>query len=127
MYYCNPSPAKKQLLDTFSYKPQEFRHQDLISMLENISLLTESNSSAAAATTEWVEKKIREITENIWKINNTSKKFVKSDTKWKIFFFINHSGSEKLKKVQTKKLVKSNKSILRGNFFNIFHENQVKF
>ena len=33
----------------------------------------------------------------------------------------------KLKKVQTKKLVKSNKSILREIFFNIFHENQVKF
>ena len=44
MYYCNPSPAKKQLLETFSYKPQEFRHQDLISMMENISLLTEKNS-----------------------------------------------------------------------------------
>ena len=52
MYYCNPSPAKKQLLESFSSKPQEFRHQDLISMMENISLLTETNSKEATAATE---------------------------------------------------------------------------
>ena len=120
MYYCNPSPAKKQLLDTFSYRPQEFRPQDLISMLENISLLTESNSSAAAATTEWVEKKIREITENIWKINNTSKKFVKSDTQNGKYFFIIHSGPEKFKKSKPKNSW-NEMNQFHGIYFDIFH------
>jgi len=45
MYYCNPSESKKNLLETFTFKPQEFKHQDLVDQLENISLLTESTSS----------------------------------------------------------------------------------
>lgn len=49
MYYCNPSESKKYLLDTFTFKPQEFKHQDLVDQLENISLLTEEPSSSKAA------------------------------------------------------------------------------
>jgi len=45
MYYCNPSESKKRLLETFTFKPQEFKHQDLVDQLENISLLTEPTSS----------------------------------------------------------------------------------
>jgi len=46
MYYCNPSDAKKTVLETFTFKPNEFRHQDLISIMENISLLTEATVAA---------------------------------------------------------------------------------
>lgn len=46
MFYCNPSPSKKELLETFTFKPQEFKHQDLISIMENISLLTEATVAA---------------------------------------------------------------------------------
>jgi len=45
MYYCNPSESKRKILETFTFKPQEFKHQDLVDQLENISLLTESTSS----------------------------------------------------------------------------------
>jgi len=45
MYYCNPSSSKKALLETFTHKPAEFKHQDLLAQLENISLLTESPST----------------------------------------------------------------------------------
>ena len=53
MYYCNPSESKKYLLDTFTFKPQEFKHQDLVDQLENISLLTEEPSSSKAAK-KWI-------------------------------------------------------------------------
>ena len=45
MYYCNPSESKKSLLEKFTFKPQEFKHQDLVDQLENISLLTENPST----------------------------------------------------------------------------------
>jgi len=48
MYYCNPSESKKYLLDTFTFKATEFKHQDLVDQLENISLLTEEPSSSKA-------------------------------------------------------------------------------
>ena len=54
MFYCNPSPSKKELLETFTFKPQEFKHQDLISIMENISLLTEAT---VAAKTEQSKQK----------------------------------------------------------------------
>lgn len=38
LYYCNPSEDKINLMKSFLYKPMEFKHQDLISQLENISL-----------------------------------------------------------------------------------------
>ena len=58
MYFCNPNQAKKQLLETFTFRPNEFHHQDLISQIENISLLTEEKltPSAAAARTSSSEK-----------------------------------------------------------------------
>ena len=58
MYFCNPNPAKRQLLETFTFQPNEFHHQDLISQIENISLLTEEKltPSAAAARTSSSEK-----------------------------------------------------------------------
>lgn len=40
LYYCNPSEEKVSLMEKFLYKPMEFKHQDLIAQLENISLLT---------------------------------------------------------------------------------------
>lgn len=49
MYYCNPSAAKKSLLETFTFKPAEFKHQDLVGQIENISLLTESPSSSSTS------------------------------------------------------------------------------
>lgn len=52
MFYCNPSDSKKKLLETFTFKPQEFKHQDLISIMENISLLTEASPATVAAKTE---------------------------------------------------------------------------
>lgn len=39
LYYCNPSPAKQDLLVKFSSHPDEFRHHDLIAEMENIALL----------------------------------------------------------------------------------------
>lgn len=42
MFYCNPSSARQKLLETFTHKPTEFRHQDLVAQVENISLLTET-------------------------------------------------------------------------------------
>lgn len=49
MYYCNPSESKKSLLETFTFKPQDFKHQDLVDQLENLSLLTESMDLSAKA------------------------------------------------------------------------------
>ncbi len=46
MYYCNPEEDKIQLLETFAKRPAEFKHQDLIANIENISL----NAATAAAT-----------------------------------------------------------------------------
>ena len=48
MYFCNPNQAKKQLLETFTFQPNEFHHQDLISQIENISLLTEEESTSSS-------------------------------------------------------------------------------
>ena len=58
MYFCHPNQAKKKLLETFTFQPNEFHHQDLISQIENISLLTEEKltPSAAAARTSSSEK-----------------------------------------------------------------------
>ena len=43
MYYCNPSPEKRKLLETFTKTPDQFKHVDLVAQLENISLLTTPN------------------------------------------------------------------------------------
>jgi ATP synthase F1 complex assembly factor 1 len=39
MYYCNPEEDKIKLLDTFTQKPAEFKHQDLIAQLDTVNLL----------------------------------------------------------------------------------------
>ncbi len=49
MYYCNPSESKRSLLNTFTFKPEEFKYQDLVAQMENISLLTESPVSSSAS------------------------------------------------------------------------------
>ena len=56
MYFCNPNQAKKQLLETFTFRPNEFHHQDLISQIENISLLTEELTSSSALGASSSEK-----------------------------------------------------------------------
>ncbi|KAL6445497.1 hypothetical protein ACFW04_000815 [Cataglyphis niger] len=40
LYYCNDNKDRLQLLETFTYKPNEFKHMDLIVQLETISLKT---------------------------------------------------------------------------------------
>lgn len=39
MFYCIHNEAKLQLLETFTKKPDEFKHMDLIKEVENIQLL----------------------------------------------------------------------------------------
>uniref|UniRef100_A0A1I8Q8D4 ATP synthase mitochondrial F1 complex assembly factor 1 n=1 Tax=Stomoxys calcitrans TaxID=35570 RepID=A0A1I8Q8D4_STOCA len=39
MFYCKNDPAKQQLLETFTSKPDEFKHMDLIKEVENIQLV----------------------------------------------------------------------------------------
>ena len=39
MYYCKPSEAKLKLLNTFTKKPNEFKHSDLIEQMEDLSLM----------------------------------------------------------------------------------------
>ena len=39
MYYCNPSSEKLDLLMSFTEKPSEFKHMDLVAQLESISLV----------------------------------------------------------------------------------------
>ena len=39
MYYCNATPEKLALLEAFTEKPSEFRHMDLVSQMESISLV----------------------------------------------------------------------------------------
>lgn len=43
LYYATDHPHRKQLLDTFTHKPDEFKHMDLIAQLETISLDIPSN------------------------------------------------------------------------------------
>lgn len=38
LYYCNDNEQRLQLLETFTHKPNEFKHMDLIAQLETISL-----------------------------------------------------------------------------------------
>nr|XP_012222808.1 PREDICTED: ATP synthase mitochondrial F1 complex assembly factor 1 [Linepithema humile] len=38
LYYCNDNKQRLQLLETFTQKPNEFKHMDLIAQLETISL-----------------------------------------------------------------------------------------
>ena len=57
MYYCHPNPVKKQLLEAFTFKPNDFHHQDLISQIENISLLTESPLTKTATSASASSKK----------------------------------------------------------------------
>lgn len=40
LYYCNDNEQRLQLLETFTSKPNEFKHMDLIAQLETISLET---------------------------------------------------------------------------------------
>lgn len=38
LYYCNDNEQRLNLLETFTHKPNEFKHMDLITQLETISL-----------------------------------------------------------------------------------------
>lgn len=38
LYYCTDDPARTKLLETFTEKPDEFKHMDLVAQLETISL-----------------------------------------------------------------------------------------
>ena len=38
LYYCKPSEEKLALMRTFSERPMEFRHQDLIDQVNKLSL-----------------------------------------------------------------------------------------
>jgi len=48
MYYCNPSKEKRDLMEIFTHKPEEFKHSDLIAQVENISLLTAAPTAGEA-------------------------------------------------------------------------------
>ena len=39
MYYCDATPEKLALLESFAENPSEFRHMDLVAQLESISLV----------------------------------------------------------------------------------------
>ncbi|XP_075148931.1 ATP synthase mitochondrial F1 complex assembly factor 1 [Haematobia irritans] len=39
MFYCKNDPAKQKLMETFTLKPDEFKHMDLIKEVENIQLV----------------------------------------------------------------------------------------
>ena len=39
MYYCDATPEKLALLESFTENPSEFRHMDLVAQLESISLV----------------------------------------------------------------------------------------
>ena len=52
MFYCNPSLEKRELMDTFTNRPEQFKHADLIAQIENVSLLTAAPSSAPAAASQ---------------------------------------------------------------------------
>ena len=39
MYYCDATPEKLALLESFTEKPSEFKHMDLVAQMESISLL----------------------------------------------------------------------------------------
>jgi len=56
MFYCNPSVEKRDLMDTFTHRPEQFKHADLIAQIENVSLLTAAPTTAAAKPTETVQK-----------------------------------------------------------------------
>ena len=45
MFYCNPSQEKRELMDTFTNRPEQFKHADLIAQIENVSLLTAAPSA----------------------------------------------------------------------------------
>lgn len=51
MYYCNPAQEKREIMDVFTHKPDQFKHSDLIAQMENISLLTAAPSSSKPAAT----------------------------------------------------------------------------
>ena len=55
MFYCNPSVEKRDLMDTFTHRPEQFKHADLIAQIENVSLLTAAPTTAAKPT-ETVQK-----------------------------------------------------------------------
>lgn len=40
LYYCTENPKRLQLLETFTNKPDEFKHMDLIAQLETLDLNT---------------------------------------------------------------------------------------
>ncbi len=50
LYYASPSEERVRLLRTFTEKPAEFKHMDLVAQMESAaSLLGSSSKSAAAA------------------------------------------------------------------------------
>ena len=51
MYYCNATPEKLALMESFTEKPSEFKHMDLIAQMESISLV-----QAAQVNVEEVNK-----------------------------------------------------------------------
>ncbi|XP_024940620.1 ATP synthase mitochondrial F1 complex assembly factor 1 [Cephus cinctus] len=46
LYYSMDDPQRLKLLETFTHKPDEFKHMDLIAQLETISLEPVANTSA---------------------------------------------------------------------------------
>lgn len=38
LYYCTENPKRLQLLETFTRKPDQFKHMDLIAQLETLDL-----------------------------------------------------------------------------------------
>ena len=51
MYYCNATPEKLALMESFTEKPSEFKHMDLVAQMESISLV-----QAAQVNVEEVNK-----------------------------------------------------------------------
>ena len=39
MYYCDATPEKLALLESFTENPSEFKHMDLVAQMESISLV----------------------------------------------------------------------------------------
>ena len=51
MYYCNATPEKLALMESFTERPSEFKHMDLVAQMESISLV-----QAAQVNVEEVNK-----------------------------------------------------------------------
>ena len=75
MYYCNATPEKLALMESFTEKPSEFKHMDLVAQMESISLV------------QAAQVNVEEVNKQKWTRDSANKYEISDNGQFRTFYY----------------------------------------